>query len=118
MILASINMVNSDRIDTKFCHQSSIELTLGRVDKRVIGDQLVRDACDRRLVSLSPEDLKATLPLMKNWLPSLVKNFEPTAEIVGMAVTVESRATRPHSSGNIAPNMLYAEFMLMRKLWV
>ena len=25
---------------------------------------------------------------MKNWLPSLVKNLEPTAEMVGMALTV------------------------------
>lgn len=28
---------------------------------------------------------------MKNWLPSLVKNFDPTAEMVGMALATMQR---------------------------
>lgn len=32
------------------------------------------------------------IPLMYHWSPSLVKNFDPTAEMVGMASTWEMMA--------------------------
>jgi hypothetical protein len=43
--------------------------------------------------------VSSSIPLRKNWLPSLVKNLEPLVEMVGMAETRPNRkAKRMESS--------------------
>jgi hypothetical protein len=43
---------------------------------------------------------------MKNWLPSLVKNLDPTAEMVGIAATPWARKARNKGSRSMAQNIL------------
>jgi hypothetical protein len=51
-----------------------------------------------------------SIPLRKNWLPSLVKNLEPLVEMVGMAETRPSR--KPKRMGS---NMVWVLVEVMAK---
>jgi hypothetical protein len=47
-----------------------------------------------------------TLPLTKNWFPSLVKNLAPLVEIVGMACTKLAKRPRRKMSSMCAPGVV------------
>ena len=54
---------------------------------------------------------------MKNWFPSLVKNLEPTEEIVGMAVVLERKAVRQKRRMEMKDNMFkYADVVMFSEV--
>jgi len=44
VILLRLNVVHTDRVGANRLHKLSVEPALGRIDERVIGNKLVRDA--------------------------------------------------------------------------
>lgn len=90
MVCIRINVVHSNSIDAQLPHQGHIPAALFGVDQRVFGNELVSNpwkniwstALLRRI-----NGLEECIPLMKNCLPSLVKNLDPTADKGEMANT-------------------------------
>lgn len=59
MVGISIDMVDTNRVGTQFLHQGSIPGALVGVDQRVIREQLVGDALDEELFTLTSKELIA-----------------------------------------------------------
>jgi hypothetical protein len=97
MVLGRIHMIHTDRVGTKLLHESGIELALGGIYEGIIFDELVGDTYAESWSQQNSAvriQVIQNLPLTKNCLPSLVKNLEPTAEIVGMALTASQKAAK------------------------
>ena len=92
VVTVGVHVVDADRIGSQSLHEFRIVAALVVVDQRVIGSELVGDTCSTGSATGGRSILGMKLPLMKNCLPSLVKNLAPLAVIVGMAETEAARA--------------------------
>jgi hypothetical protein len=94
MVSCLVDVIDADSISPELLHQSRITLALVSVDERVVLDKLVGDPCAEVSRSWFWDLMKNNLPLMNHWWPSLVKNLDPRAWIVGIALTAGRRAAR------------------------
>lgn len=104
-------MVDPNGIGTKSLHETSIELALVCIDERIIFLKLVGNTCNEKidqLPSWGKGEIVVNPPLMKNCSPSLVKNFDPTAEMVGIAATCKTRAMKQRTARQSLVNMMDA----------
>lgn len=83
-------MVYSNGVGAKLLHQRGVQSTLHRVRKRVVPSGLIGNTWWP--VSVVDTLVHARhIPLIYHCFPSLVKNFEPFAAMVGMALLVAVR---------------------------
>lgn len=68
-----INMVDADGVGPQFGHELNVASALFRVDEWIIGNELIRDACNKSILSVElPERLRGDelAPFKKYWVPS------------------------------------------------
>jgi hypothetical protein len=69
--------------------------------------------CGKSVLSVAEYTRKDSIPLRKNWFPSLVKNLEPLAVMVGMACAMLARRPRMRKSSICAGEMVSGQLKWM-----
>lgn len=70
MVGFGIDVIDTNGIGAQCLHESCIAYALCRVHQRVVWDQLVCNAWNKKLASDEGHGKDMIIPLMKNWFPS------------------------------------------------
>jgi hypothetical protein len=109
-------MVHSDCVGSQCLHQSCVEGALFGIDERVVFVELIRNTWGRDTYQYawSSEETDEFIPLMKNCVPSCLKNLAPVMEREEMAAAVESMVVRQRPMLARENSMLAAVLLIGR----